>query len=75
MQPPWMLPIEAVAEFGGVGIAIEPMDATVGGFLVFVANDGTEDPSVWRVGATLTQVIACFGEVPEVVDDAGRDKG
>ncbi len=67
--------VEPVAVFRRVGITVEPVDAAVSGLLVLVANDGPQYPGAGRVGAPLAQVVACFGQVPKVIDHACGDKG
>src|SRR5262249_34766134 len=58
-----------------VGVAVEPAQAAVRGFLVAVLDDAADLPRERRIRAPLAMVVAGLGEVPEVIDDAGGDEG
>ena len=66
--------VELVAILGGIGVAVEEVDAAVGGLLVLVIDDRFKPPGIRRIGAPLPVVITRLGEVPEVIDHAGRDE-
>ena len=67
--------VELFTEAFGIGIAVEPMDAAIGGLLVAVVDDAFNFPREGRIGAALPVVVAGLREVPEVIDDAGADEG
>ena len=66
--------IEAIAILRRISIAVVPMDAAIGGFLVLVTDYGAQDPSVGRIRPALPQVVTGFGQMPKVVDHAGGNK-
>lgn len=67
--------VEFAAEGFRVGITVIPVDPAIGCFLMTVLDDAFNFPGEGRIGAPLTVVVAGFGEVPEVIDDAGADEG
>ena len=63
--------VEFVAVLLRIGRRIEILDAAIGRHLVFVLYDRIREPSVWRVGTTLSQIVGRFSQVPKMIDHAG----
>src|SRR5262249_48313984 len=66
--------VKPVAELRRIGVAVEIVNAAVGGLLMPVLDDRAELPGERRIGATLAMVVAGLDQVPEMVDHAGADE-
>ena len=67
--------VEFFAILLGIRIAVVPMNATVRGLLMFMADDAFDLPSERRIRATLAMVVAGFRQMPQVINHTRADEG
>ena len=67
--------VKAFAILRRIGVAVEIGEAAIGRLLMFVLDDGAELPGERRIRPALALVIARFGQVPQMIDHTGTDKG
>ena len=67
--------VQLAAVLFGIRITVEIVDTAIGRFLVLMLDDAFDLPGERWIGAPLSMVVARFGQVPQVIDDAGTDEG
>ena len=58
-----------------IRIAVVPVNATIRRLLMLVADDAFDLPRERRIRASLAMVVACFCQMPQMIDHTRADEG